>query len=375
MALPYVIEGLLDQSSSAQACAIAYNEWRLELQADSYQMQHVPPNHLESSGLGSLETLKAMGTKLQQLMNSLNAEFIHLKKKSQNRKRKQAEGDETDIFEDDDAQSQISASSKAGHVEVGCDNDDNVYNNDNGAEIPEKNDITGNELFVSISTETNLHISCISHDWFKFHPSLQTLQGPSSFTKLDIGLVSLKNLVHHQTTMGKPTKLRTSGTWKGGLAVYPIQTPLLWCLLSNGTLSLRCMEGPSFFIRNRASPRILWGWPHQWKVAQPSCSYLRTKFGSNPGFFFYIKVGLEVVMLVALFRLTRLRLLERFLFVSKNVFATTPIHFCPCTVSDGGFVMVMTWWRSPSQMKMIWGSSCIQCNPTSFLKSTFTHVL
>ena len=164
MALPYVIEGLLDQSSSAQACAIAYNEWRLELQADSYQMQQVPPNHLESSGLGSLETLKAMGTKLQQLMNSLNAEFIHLKKNSQNRKRKQAEGDETDIFEEDDAQSQISASSKAGHVEVGCDNDDNVYNNDNGAEIPEKNDITGDELFVSISTETNLHISCISHD-------------------------------------------------------------------------------------------------------------------------------------------------------------------------------------------------------------------
>ena len=96
-----------------------------------------------------------MGTKLQQLMNSLNAEFIHLKNNSKNRKRKQAEGDETDIFEDDDAQSQISASSKAGHVEEGCDNDDNVYNNDNATEIPDKNDITGDVMFVSISIETN----------------------------------------------------------------------------------------------------------------------------------------------------------------------------------------------------------------------------
>ena len=155
MALPYVIEGLLDQSSSAQACAIAYNEWRLELQADSYQRQQVPLNQLQSSGLGSLETLKAMGTKLQQLMNSLNAEFIHLKKHSKNRKRKQAEGEDTDIFEDDDARSHLSASSKAGHVEEGCDNDDNVYNNDNGTEIPEKNDITGDVMFVSISIETN----------------------------------------------------------------------------------------------------------------------------------------------------------------------------------------------------------------------------
>jgi hypothetical protein len=43
-----------------------------------------------------------MGTKLQQLMNSLDAEFIHLKKHSKNRKRKQAEGEDTDIFEDTD---------------------------------------------------------------------------------------------------------------------------------------------------------------------------------------------------------------------------------------------------------------------------------
>ena len=165
MALPYVLEGLLDQSSSAQACAIAYNEWRLELQADSYQRQQVPLNQLQSSGLGSLETLKAMGTKLQQLMNSLNAEFIHLKKHSKNRKRKQAEGEDTDIFEsEDDARSQLSASSKAGHVEEGCDNDDNVYNNDNATEIPDKNDITGDELLVSISIETNLRIPCINHD-------------------------------------------------------------------------------------------------------------------------------------------------------------------------------------------------------------------
>jgi hypothetical protein len=159
MALPYVLEGLLDQSSSAQACAIAYNQWRLELQADSYQTQQVPLNHLHSSGLGSLETLKAMGTKLQQLMNSLNAEFIHLKKHSKNRKRKQAEGEDTDIFEDtDDARSQLSASSKAGHVGEGCDNEDNVYNNDNATDVAAKNDITGDVIFVSISIETNLHI-------------------------------------------------------------------------------------------------------------------------------------------------------------------------------------------------------------------------
>jgi hypothetical protein len=158
MALPYVLEGLLDQSSSAQACAIAYNQWRLELQADSYQTQQVPLNHLQSSGLGSLETLKSMGTKLQQLMNSLNAEFIHLKKHSNNRKRKQAEGDDTDIYEEDDVRSQLSASSKAGHVQEGCDNDDNVYNNDNPTDVAEKNDITGDVIFVSISIETNLHI-------------------------------------------------------------------------------------------------------------------------------------------------------------------------------------------------------------------------
>ena len=61
--------------------------------------------------------------------------------------------------------------------------------------------------------------------------------------------------------------------------------------------------------------------------------------------------------------------------VVKIVFVTTPTHFCPCTVSDGEFVMTMTWWRSQSQMKMIWGSSCTQCSATSFLKSTSTLVL
>jgi hypothetical protein len=127
MGLPYVLEGLLP-GSVAQQCSVAYNEWRLELNAEVYQKPSLTRANA-MSGMGSLTSLAAMGRKLQRLMNQLNAEVNELKRQSK-RKREDhgASASEHSDKGDDD----------------GCNDEDRVYTQRGSAVIPENDDIHGN---------------------------------------------------------------------------------------------------------------------------------------------------------------------------------------------------------------------------------------
>jgi len=127
MGLPYVLEGLLP-GSVAQQCSVAYNEWRLELNAEVYQKPSLTRANA-MSGMGSLTSLAAMGRKLQRLMNQLNAEVNELKRQSK-RKREDhgASASEHSDKGDDD----------------GCNDEDRVYTQRGSSVIPENDDIHGN---------------------------------------------------------------------------------------------------------------------------------------------------------------------------------------------------------------------------------------
>ena len=126
MGLPYVLEGLLP-GSVAQECSVAYNEWRLELNAEVYQKAALTRANA-MSGHGSLTTLAAMGGTLQRLMNQLNAEVNELKRQS---KRKR-----------DDHGASASEHSDKGDDD-GCNDDDRVYAESGNTIYPENDDIHG----------------------------------------------------------------------------------------------------------------------------------------------------------------------------------------------------------------------------------------
>ena len=155
MGLPYVLEGLIP-GSVAQQCSVAYNEWRLELNAEVYQKATLTRANA-MSGLGSLTTLAAMGGKLQRLMNQLNAEVNELKRQS---KRKR-----------DDHGASASEQSDKGD-EDGCNEEDMVYTRSGNAVIPENDDIHGNHN-LKLSQQLQHH----TYSYIRF------LQVQSSFTK------------------------------------------------------------------------------------------------------------------------------------------------------------------------------------------------
>ena len=67
--LPYVLEGLLPDSV-AQECTLVYNQWRMELGGESFQMQ-APTTASERRGICSVHKLAKLGSELQRLMNLL----------------------------------------------------------------------------------------------------------------------------------------------------------------------------------------------------------------------------------------------------------------------------------------------------------------
>jgi hypothetical protein len=121
--LPYVLEGLLP-TTTAQECALAYNNWRLELSSAVYRKSAIRRGQ-EMTGVSSLETLAALGTMLQAAMNALNAEVNSFK-------RQHVLGDE------DDTQSVVSGSSRHPRdVDVdilACPEEDNIYATSNQRE-------------------------------------------------------------------------------------------------------------------------------------------------------------------------------------------------------------------------------------------------
>ena len=76
--LPYVLEGLLP-TTRAQECALAYNNWRLELSSSVYQKPSVQRAQA-LSGIASMDTLSVLGSTLQTAMNALNAEVNSCKR-------------------------------------------------------------------------------------------------------------------------------------------------------------------------------------------------------------------------------------------------------------------------------------------------------
>ena len=66
-------------TTRAQECALAYNNWRLELSSSVYQK---PSEHRAQalSGVASMDTLSALGSTLQTAMNALNAEVNSCKR-------------------------------------------------------------------------------------------------------------------------------------------------------------------------------------------------------------------------------------------------------------------------------------------------------
>ena len=68
--LPYVLDQGLLPDSIAQECTLVYNEWRMELGGDSFQMQ-APTTASERRGTSSVHKLAKLGSELQRLMNLL----------------------------------------------------------------------------------------------------------------------------------------------------------------------------------------------------------------------------------------------------------------------------------------------------------------
>ena len=67
--LPYVLEGLLPDSM-AQECTLVYNQGRMELGGESFQIQ-APTTASERRGTSSVHKLAKLGSELQRLMNLL----------------------------------------------------------------------------------------------------------------------------------------------------------------------------------------------------------------------------------------------------------------------------------------------------------------
>ena len=132
--LPYVLEGLLP-TKTAQECALAYNNWRLELSCAVYKKTAIRRGQ-EMTGIGSMETLATLGTTLQAAMNDLNAEVNSFK-------RQHAFGDE------DDTETVASGSSRQQRdVEVdllACADEDNIYSTSNQRQLTDsaQDKITG----------------------------------------------------------------------------------------------------------------------------------------------------------------------------------------------------------------------------------------
>ena len=104
-------------TTRAQECALAYNNWRLELSSSVYQK---PSVHRAQalSGVASMDTLSALGSTLQTAMNALNAEVNSCKRQQSLRR-------------DDDNDSVASSTGhQARDMEVdlqACADEDDVY--------------------------------------------------------------------------------------------------------------------------------------------------------------------------------------------------------------------------------------------------------